>query len=253
MVSGHSFQGTPTPTGTLKTFVCNFWVYVSVFRFPFIVAFVFIPDVAMNMCGNCGTEILNFYNSSAVTELYQMIENSLSAMNILVKEEKHRKALTVCESVLNDVQETLHCLNYQVLRIVDKASDICIEMGHWHKALDYCRKSILGYKKFYPKYHPSLGLQLYRIGEINKSILTLSLSNLVLIPCMAFFSPGKLQLHLDMVEAGFSTLSQAKEVLDICHGKKHPFTLQLDKLLFQVAQEKQFLSAGQPHGAPYRI
>ena len=60
--------------------------------------------------------------------------------------------------------------------------------------------------------------------------------------CNIAFFPGKLELYLDMFDSALSSLSQAKHVLNICYGEKHPTSLQLDQLTFQTIQEKQILS-----------
>ena len=123
-----------------------------------------------NVCGACGTKVRCSYNSGVVTDLYQTIEVKLSSINELVgQQDGPSKALGICECLLNDADKILHPLNYQVLAIIDKISDLCIEMSLWNKALYYCKKAILSYQKFYPKYHPSIGLQLYRIGKQNKT------------------------------------------------------------------------------------
>ena len=79
--------------------------------------------------------------------------------------ESPTEALRVCEDLLTEVENILHGHNYQVIKIVDKISDLCIEMGLWNKAIHYCMRSLGGYLKYYPKYHPSTAIQLYRIGR----------------------------------------------------------------------------------------
>jgi hypothetical protein len=79
--------------------------------------------------------------------------------------EKRTEALRICEELLREVENMLHAQNFQVIKIVDKISDVCIEMGLWNKAIHYCKRSLDGYLKFYPKYHPSTAIQLYRIGR----------------------------------------------------------------------------------------
>ena len=77
------------------------------------------------------------------------------------------ETVRVFETLLSEAEKTLHCFNYQVVKILDKISDLCIDSQQWNKALEYCERSLQGYLKFYPKYHPSTALQLYRIGKYN--------------------------------------------------------------------------------------
>ena len=104
----------------------------------------------------------NTYTSPDVTKIYKTIEAALTANN---KTQQSEEALRIFENLLHEVDDTLHSHNYQVIRIVDQISDICIEMGLWNKAIHYYKRSLDGYLKFYPKYHPSIAIQLFRIGE----------------------------------------------------------------------------------------
>lgn len=106
------------------------------------------------------------YTSPSVTKLYEKIETTLSTVNqMTLYSEKRTEALRICEELLREVENMLHAQNFQVIKIVDKISDVCIEMGLWNKAIHYCKRSLDGYLKFYPKYHPSTAIQLYRIGR----------------------------------------------------------------------------------------
>ena len=104
----------------------------------------------------------NTYTSPDVTKIYKTIEAALTANN---KTQQSEEALRIFENLLHEVDDTLHSHNYQVIRIVDQISDVCIEMGLWNKAIHYCKRSLDGYLKSYPKYHPSIAIQLFRIGE----------------------------------------------------------------------------------------
>ena len=84
-------------------------------------------------------------------------------------------------------------------------------MGLWNKAIHYCTRSLDGYLKYYPKYHPSTAIQLYRIG--------------------------KLEVYLENLDGGLSSLSQARSLLEVCYGKDHSLTRQLNELISQTTQE----------------
>ena len=117
---------------------------------------------ATQPCSECGQVVPNTYTSPDVTKIYKTIEAALTANN---KTQQSEEALRIFENLLHEVDDTLHSHNYQVIRIVDQISDVCIEMGLWNKAIHYCKRSLDGYLKFYPKYHPSIAIQLFRIGE----------------------------------------------------------------------------------------
>lgn len=117
---------------------------------------------AIQSCSECGQDVPNNYTSSNVSKIYRTIEAALTVKN---KTQQSEDALLIYENLLHEADDTLHSHNYQVIQIVDKISDLCIEMGLWNKAIHYCKRSLDGYLKFYPKYHPSVAIQLFRIGE----------------------------------------------------------------------------------------
>ena len=122
-------------------------------------------------CSECGSNIPDNHTSQNITKLYEKIDTTLSsACDMMKQSEKLSETLSMCEDLLTEVQKTLHDFNYQVIRVLDKVSDICIELGVWNKAIHYCKKSLDGCLKFYPKYHPSTAIQLYRIGEYCKPL-----------------------------------------------------------------------------------
>ncbi|XP_028395252.1 histone-lysine N-methyltransferase SMYD3-like [Dendronephthya gigantea] len=165
------------------------------------------------VCSECGSTVPTDFASGNITQLYEKIEATLSTFNQATSHSENlSKELNVLEQLLTDVDAILHSQNYKVLKIVDKISDICIGMGLWNKAIYYCKRSLDSYLKFYAKYHPSTAIQLYRIG--------------------------KLEVYLDMLDAGISTLSQARALLTVCYGKNHALTTQLNELLVKTVQEK---------------
>ncbi len=117
-------------------------------------------------CSECGSHVPHNFTSPTITKLYEKIETTLSTVDQRTNQtEDMTEVLRICEDLLTEVNTILHAHNYQVIKIVDKISDVCIEMGLWNKAIHYCKRSLDSYLKFYPKYHPSTAIQLYRIGR----------------------------------------------------------------------------------------
>ena len=168
--------------------------------------------------------------------------------------ESKEQALRICKDLLTEAENVLHPENYQILKTVDKISDICIELGQWQEAVTFCKKSLDGYLKYYPKFHPSTAIQLYRTGRSEDRFLRILQGNsfgqfwkpahlvneiLSRNVLTIHFLLGKLEVYLDMIDAGISALTRAQSLLDVCYGKQHPLNVQLNELILQTLEEKK--------------
>ena len=68
------------------------------------------------------------------------------------------------ENILAKLKENLHQNNYLVSLTTAITMDGCIALGDWNKALTNGLQSLQAFEKFYPRYHPSIGIQLFKIG-----------------------------------------------------------------------------------------
>ena len=91
-------------------------------------------------------------------------KKALDEIKTLQKTGCSKAALDLCEETLNHQQKVLHHHHYLVVATLDSAMDSCIGLQLWNKALAYGLKGLEAYEKFYPKYHPSVGIQLFKIG-----------------------------------------------------------------------------------------
>ena len=90
----------------------------------------------------------------------------LQEIKKLQKSGESSQILELCEQTLQE-QSSIFCdLNYLVVQILDCAMDSCIALQLWEKALAYGLRTLEAYRRFYPEYHPSTGIQLFRIGKI---------------------------------------------------------------------------------------
>ena len=77
----------------------------------------------------------------------------------------HQAILELTENILTEQKGFFHKLHYSKVDLCDKAMDACIYLELWDKALAYGLQTMDAYKLYYPRNHPSIGIQLFRIGR----------------------------------------------------------------------------------------
>lgn len=137
-------------------------------------------------------------------------EETLKHIKALEKMDNYEAVLDSAENILAEQKGFFHKLHFSRVGILDKAMDACIYLELWDKALAFGLQTMDAYKLFYPRNHPSVGIQLFRIG--------------------------KLQVYLDKLKEGFQTLLQAEAILKVTHGN-HPLVQELRELIAQTLGE----------------
>lgn len=73
--------------------------------------------------------------------------------------------LDLAENILAEQKGFFHKLHFSRVGILDKAMDACIYLELWDRALAFGLQTMDAYKLYYPRNHPSVGIQLFRIGR----------------------------------------------------------------------------------------
>lgn len=161
-------------------------------------------------CNTCGKQISN---EAMVTKAEAIISKSgeaLKEIKELEKTDDYRSILDLAKNILEEQKDIFHKLHYSRISILDKAMDACINLEFWDRALAFGLQTMDGYKLYYPRNHPSVGIQLFRIG--------------------------KLQVYLDKLKDGFQSLLQAEAILKVTHGN-HPLVQELRAMIGQTLEE----------------
>ena len=120
----------------------------------------------------------------SVDEIKQLKKNTM-VNDILV--------LKLCQDGLDDRGGILFHTNLYLVQLYDTAFDACINLGKWSEACKCGEATVEAYRLYYPKFHPSIGIQFMKIGKI----------------C----------LYLEEFEKAQVFLQQAEEILEVTHGK----------------------------------
>ncbi|VDO99304.1 unnamed protein product [Soboliphyme baturini] len=120
-------------------------------------------------------------------------------------------AYKYCMVVIKQQRQVLHPLNIHLVRALDFAFDVCIELQKWHYAAQFGLFTLAAYKSYYPANHPLTGLQLMKIGKI--------------------------LLYNGELEQAKSLLCQAYSILTVTRGADHPLCCSLVDMITQCEGE----------------
>ncbi|XP_040467649.1 N-lysine methyltransferase SMYD2 isoform X3 [Falco naumanni] len=122
---------------------------------------------------------------------------------------KHYKSpselLEICELSLDKMGAVFADSNVYMLHMMYQAMGVCLYMQDWEGALRYGQKIIRPYSKHYPSY------------SLNVSSMWLKL--------------GRLYMALENRTAGVKALKRAIAIMEVAHGKDHPYISEIKKEL----------------------
>ncbi|XP_060610265.2 N-lysine methyltransferase SMYD2 [Anolis sagrei] len=122
---------------------------------------------------------------------------------------KHYKSpselLEICELSLEKMGSVFADSNVYMLHMMYQAMGVCLYMQDWEGALRYGQKIIKPYSKHYPLY------------SLNVASMWLKL--------------GRLYMGLENRTAGVKALKKAIAIMEIAHGKDHPYVIEIKKEL----------------------
>ncbi|XP_067845021.1 N-lysine methyltransferase SMYD2-like isoform X2 [Heptranchias perlo] len=122
---------------------------------------------------------------------------------------KHYKTpselLEICELSLDKMGSVFEDNNVYMLHMMYQAMGVCLYMQDWDGALRYGQKIIKPYSKHYPAY------------SLNVASMWLKL--------------GRLYMGLEHHSAGAKALRKALAIMEVAHGKDHPYVFEIQKEL----------------------
>lgn len=117
------------------------------------------------VCNTCGKGLSDKTVASKAQAINSKSEETLKQIKGLEKMDNYEAVLYSAENILAEQKGFFHKLHFSRVGILDKAMDACIYLELWDKALAFGLKTMDAYKLFYPRNHPSVGIQLFRIGR----------------------------------------------------------------------------------------
>ncbi|XP_078261926.1 N-lysine methyltransferase SMYD2-like isoform X2 [Rhinoraja longicauda] len=133
------------------------------------------------------------------------------ARNIIeeFRKAKHYKTpselLEICELSLDKMGSVFEDNNVYMLHMMYQAMGVCLYLQDWDGALRYGQKIIKPYSKHYPAY------------SLNVASMWLKL--------------GRLYMGLEHHSAGAKALRKALAIMEVVHGKDHPYIFEIKKEL----------------------
>ncbi|XP_027497168.1 N-lysine methyltransferase SMYD2 isoform X2 [Chiroxiphia lanceolata] len=122
---------------------------------------------------------------------------------------KHYKSpgelLEICELSLDKMSAVFEDSNVYMLHMMYQAMGVCLYVQDWEGALRYGQKIIRPYSKHYPSY------------SLNVASMWLKL--------------GRLYMALNNRTAGVKALKRAIAIMEVAHGKDHPYISEIKKEL----------------------
>ncbi|XP_075155456.1 SET and MYND domain containing, class 3 isoform X1 [Haematobia irritans] len=161
-------------------------------------------DISLNNCPSCDAGINPRYRKGFL-EAMELSKHQLNNM-------KDIAYLDVCKFLLNKQEELFHPLNCWYVKTLDAAFEAAIDVGKWKEALEYGKKLLPGFRKYYGDWNPLLGLLYLKLAKI--------------------------QHHESHLKECIENFQEARKILEITHGKEHSLIqCQLKPLLVQALAE----------------
>ncbi|NXT49378.1 SMYD2 methyltransferase, partial [Pluvianellus socialis] len=113
--------------------------------------------------------------------------------------------LEICEFSLDKMGAVFEDSNVYMLHMMYQAMGVCLYVQDWEGALRYGQKIIRPYSKHYPSY------------SLNVASMWLKL--------------GRLYMALENRPAGVKALKKAIAIMEVAHGKDHPYISEIKKEL----------------------
>ncbi|XP_019729317.1 N-lysine methyltransferase SMYD2-B-like [Hippocampus comes] len=143
--------------------------------------------------------------AEAVTAMLHYARKTTRDFRELKRLKTPSELLEICEQSLEEMCGVLDAANVYVLHVNYQAMGVCVYQGDLHGAVRYGEKLLQPFSQLYPAY------------SLNVSSLYLKLS--------------RLYLALDKRSAGISALKKAMSIMEVTHGKDHPYVRELLKQL----------------------
>ncbi|XP_048360796.1 N-lysine methyltransferase SMYD2 [Sphaerodactylus townsendi] len=144
-------------------------------------------------------------SAEAVRDMIKYARNVIEEFRRAKHYKSPSELLEVCEHSLDKMGWVFEESNVYMLHMMYQAMGVCLYMQDWEGALRYGQKIIKPYSKHYPLY------------SLNVASMWLKL--------------GRLYMGLENRVAGAKALKKAIAIMEIAHGKDHPYVIEIKKEL----------------------
>ena len=117
------------------------------------------------VCNTCGKSLSDKTAASKAQTIISKSEEALKEIEAFEKADNYEAVLDLAENILAEQRGFFHKLHFIKVGILDKAMDAAIYLELWDRALAFGLQTMDAYKLYYPRHHPSVGIQLFRIGR----------------------------------------------------------------------------------------
>ena len=132
--------------------------------FTYVYNYTFLGG-SLASCNTCGKSLIDRSAVVKAESLMVKSKKALKQIEVLDKLRDHKAVFELVEELLAQQDGLFHKFHYVKISLLDKAMDACIYLEMWDTALAYGLQTMDGYKLYYPRNHPVVGIQLFRIGE----------------------------------------------------------------------------------------
>ncbi|NWI23090.1 SMYD2 methyltransferase, partial [Sula dactylatra] len=154
-------------------------------------------------------EIRKLNDPPSAEEVRDMIKYARNMIEEFRRAKRYKyilfELLEICELSLDKMGAVFEDSNVYMLHMMYQAMGVCLYMQDWEGALRYGQKIIRPYSKHYPAY------------SLNVASMWLKL--------------GRLYMALENRTAGVKALKSAIAIMEVAHGKDHPYISEIKKEL----------------------
>ncbi|KAI7805008.1 histone-lysine N-methyltransferase SMYD3 [Triplophysa rosa] len=162
-------------------------------------------------CKRCTTEDRDCEMLAGEKSAWMAVRDSIPHLQQLQSEQHWEALLKESQTLLHRYADVVPDKNIYVLRLLDLATDACISLDDYERALEYGSRALEPYKFYYCDPHPSRAVELLRVG--------------------------KLQHFLGSVEEAQRSFTRAYDIMKVTHGAEHALTNEVSKKLGECQAE----------------
>ncbi|XP_056150702.1 N-lysine methyltransferase SMYD2-like [Lampris incognitus] len=143
----------------------------------------------------------------AVSNMVRYARNAIREFRAAKHEKSPDELLEMCEHSLEKMGAVFDDSSVYMLHMLYQAMGVCIYMGDWEGAISYGEKIIKPYSALYPPF------------SLNVSSMYLKL--------------GRLYMGMEKRSMGLTCFKKAMAIMEVAHGKAHPYLAELRKEMTQ--------------------
>jgi len=139
----------------------------------------------------------------AVSNMIRYSKKIIGEFRAAKVEKTPHELLVMCELSLDNMGEVFDDSNVYVLHMVYQAMGVCIYNGDWQTAIKYGQKLLRPFCEIYPPYSLNVSSMFLKIGRLN--------------------------MGLEQYRDGTKAMTNALAIMEVAHGKDHPYIEEIKK------------------------